>query len=40
MITSGAVFVLLLHPHRRVVPRHAANRDFADPLGPPGRNAT
>ena len=33
MITSGAVFVRPLHPHRRVTPRHAQASDFADPLG-------
>jgi hypothetical protein len=36
MITSGAVFVRLAHPHRRVTLRHAQASDFADPLGPGG----
>jgi len=33
MITSGAVSALLLHPHRRVTPRHAQPDDFAGALG-------
>ncbi len=32
MITSGAVSALLLHPHRRVTPRHAQPDDFAGAL--------
>ncbi len=36
MIASGAVSVRLLHPHRRVTPRHAQHHDFAAalPAGP------
>ena len=32
MIASGAVFVRLLHPHRRVTPQHAQDHDFAGAL--------
>lgn len=32
MIASGAVSVRLLHPHRRVIPRHAEHPDFAGAL--------
>jgi len=32
MIASGAVSVRLLHPHRRVTPRHAQDHDFAGAL--------
>lgn len=32
MITSGAVSVPLLHPHRRVTRRHAQDHDFAGAL--------
>ncbi len=32
MIASGAVSVRLLHPHRRVTPRHAQHLDFAGAL--------
>jgi len=32
MIASGAVFVPLLHPHRRVTRHHAAADDFAGAL--------
>jgi hypothetical protein len=35
MITSGAVFVPLLHHHRRVTARHAARHDFAGALADP-----
>ncbi len=34
MIASGAVFVRLLHPHRRVTPQHAQDHDFAGALVP------
>ena len=33
MITNGGRVRPLLHPHRRVTPRHAPQRDFAGALG-------